>query len=215
MVKGQNTLDGLRICCDCEKSYPLNTDNFYKTGAGYFYSYCRSCFALRQKKYKEKGKTTNRGRQSTKPDENGNLTCRACLTVLPANKDNFYSYQGKFIPECKPCRLENERERYAKNRLTNLRRNLLQKAAETKEELSICLKCNQKAPVSSFVEWDTNVYYNNKILIKGYKYICGVCKEDLNDKIFSQIAGSFELHKKKTGYVHKRKDRKSNKAKIS
>jgi len=208
MARRQKSLDGLRTCVDCNQTYPENNNYFYKTGPKYFYSYCKECWKIRKK-------TGKQSKPKTEPDENGNLTCRNCKAVLEANKDNFYIYNGKFIPECKPCRSEYERERYAKNRMNDLRRKMLKRAAETKEELSQCLKCNEYAPVSSFVEYDTNVYLEDKLLIKGYKYICGICWQMLYDATFAHIPGSYEIHKKRVGYVHKRKDRKGNKTKVS
>lgn len=64
---------------------------------------------------------------------------------------------------------------------------MLKEAAARKEPLSTCLRCNEDAPESSFVEYDTNVYYQGKVLIRGYKYICGMCHNELNDKIYNGI----------------------------
>jgi predicted nucleic acid-binding Zn-ribbon protein len=87
------------------------------------------------------------------------------------------------------------------------------KAAKDKGDSSSvqCEKCKQYMPKSTFHPYDTNVWINGQLLIKGYEEICGGCYYTLYDKVFSKVSGAMQYAREKQS----KRSAKANKTKIS
>ena len=136
-------------------------------------------------------------------------TCTRCLQKLEETAENFY-YNKKFSQwgaKCKPCQNEVSKESAEKNKYDTKRRKLLKEAKEKGDTLKKCQRCNMSNPAGSFVPYDTNVYVNDTLLLKGYKEICGICYFKLKDAVFSKINGCIK-------YAEERRA-KTNKSKVS
>jgi hypothetical protein len=142
----------------------------------------------------------------------GLRTCSRCLQSFEENAENFYyakewnQYSGK----CKPCHREAAKESAEKNKYDKKRRALIQEAKSKGDKMKKCQKCNMSNPAGSFVPYDTNVYINDTLVIKGYKEICGVCYYRLHNKVFSRIAGCIAYANERAG----KKPRKKRKLEI-
>ncbi len=147
------------------------------------------------------------GRKPRKSD--GWRTCTRCLQKLEETAENFY-YNKRFSQwgaKCKPCQNEVAKESAEKNKYDTRRRALLREAREKGDTLKKCQKCKIPGPSRSFVPYDTNVYLDDVLILKGYKEICGVCYFKLKDAVFSKINGCMK-------YAEERRT-KTNKFKVS
>lgn len=145
-------------------------------------------------------------------------TCSRCLQSLEETKENFYYTESfnQWNSKCKPCQREASRESAERNKYNTKRLALLKEARAKGDAMKKCQKCNEINPAGSFVPYDTNVYVNDVLLLKGYEEICGICYYKLKDSAFSKINGCIAYAKEQEGKKprKKRKLEKYNKNKI-
>lgn len=128
-------------------------------------------------------------------------TCTRCLQRLEETSEHFY-YTASFnqwSSKCKDCHREASRESAEKNKYDAKRRALIKEAKEKGDTMKQCPKCKDMNPSGSFKPYDTNVYLNDTLILKGYEEICGVCYYKLHDAVFSKINGCIAYAKERQG----------------